>query len=37
VGDHDGFITETNKLFEVMFERLQDETEKLYPLSRQLD
>jgi len=36
VSDHGAFIKETDKLFEVMFERLQDETEKLYPLSRQL-
>lgn len=34
IGDHPAFINETDKLFEVMFERLQDETEKLYPLSR---
>ena len=37
IGDHQAFIKETDKLFEVMFERLQDETEKLYPLSRSLD
>lgn len=37
IGDHPAFINETDKLFEVMFERLQDETEKLYPLSRSLD
>ncbi len=37
IGDHPAFIKETDKLFEVMFERLQDETEKLYPLSRSLD
>ena len=37
IGDHAAFIDETDKLFEVMLERLQDETEKLYPLARKLE
>ncbi len=37
IGNHEAFIAETDKLFEVMLERLQDETEKLYPLARKLE
>lgn len=37
VGDHPAFIKETDKFFDVMLQRLQDETEKLYPLSRSLE
>lgn len=37
IGNHEAFIEETDKLFEVMLERLQDETEKLYPLARKLE
>ncbi len=35
--DHSGFIKDSDNLFELMLERLQDETEKLYPLSRSLE
>lgn len=37
ISNHEAFISETDKLFEVMLERLQDETEKLYPLARKLE
>lgn len=36
IKDHKSFIKDSDKLFELMLQRLQDETEKLYPLSRGL-
>lgn len=37
IKDHQAFIKDSDNLFELMLQRLQDETEKLYPLSRALD
>lgn len=37
IADHAAFIKDSDNLFELMLQRLQDETEKLYPLSRGLD
>ena len=36
IENHQSFIDETNELFEVVLQRLQDEAEKLYPLARRL-
>ena len=36
INDHDLFVQETDSLFDLVLERLQDETEKLYPLVRRL-
>ncbi len=37
VGDHAGFIGETDDLFELVLDRLQDEMEKLYPMARAIE
>ena len=36
VADHPAFLLETDSLFDVVLQRLQDETEKLYPLVKGL-
>ena len=36
IGNHQAFIDDSEQLFEVLYERLQDETENLYPLSRKI-
>ncbi|UCC55546.1 MAG: hypothetical protein JSU75_09275 [Gammaproteobacteria bacterium] len=37
VADHDRFLMDTEKMFELILDRIQDETEKLYPLVRELN
>lgn len=37
VNNHQEFIQDSDRLFDLMLQRLQDETEKLYPLSRSLE
>jgi hemerythrin-like domain-containing protein len=37
IRDHAAFIKDSDELFEVILQRLQDETEKLYLLSRNLE
>jgi len=34
IGDHDAFVRETGELFNLILNRVQDETEQLYPLIR---
>ena len=34
IGDHERFLSETEGMFEMILQRIQDETEKLYPLIR---
>lgn len=34
IGDHEKFLAETEGMFEIILQRIQDETEKLYPLIR---
>lgn len=36
IANHEAFIDDSDKLFDVMLQRLQDETENLYPLSRKV-
>ena len=36
VADHQAFLDETDSLFDLVLQRLQDETEKLYPLVKNL-
>jgi len=36
IGDHELFQRDTDQLFEIVLERILDETEKLYPLVRSL-
>ena len=36
IGDHDKFYQETERMFEMVLQRIQDETEKLYPLIRKI-
>ncbi|MEZ5541908.1 MAG: hypothetical protein R3F42_07680 [Pseudomonadota bacterium] len=36
VGDYELFLKESGELFELILERIQNETEKLYPLVREL-
>ena len=36
IKDHDKFLKETNELFEIVLQRILDETEHLYPLVRSL-
>jgi len=36
ITDHDEFLKETTEMFEMVLNRLQDETEHLYPLLRRL-
>lgn len=37
VGDHDQFIEETGEVFDIVLNRVQDESEKLYPLLRKIE
>lgn len=37
IKDHQEFITATDQLFEIVLQRIQDETEHLYPLVRSLN
>jgi succinate dehydrogenase flavin-adding protein (antitoxin of CptAB toxin-antitoxin module) len=37
IADYDRFLEESEKMFELILERIQDETEKLYPLVRELN
>jgi len=34
IGDHERFLVETEGMFDMILQRIQDETEKLYPLIR---
>lgn len=36
IGDYERFLKETEKMFELILERIQNETERLYPLVREL-
>ena len=36
IADHNQFLKESQEMFELILERIQDETEKLYPLVREL-
>ena len=36
IPDHDRFLRETEEMFTLVLDRIQDETEKLYPLVREL-
>jgi len=36
IGEHDRFIKESEEMFELVLQRIQSETEKLYPLVREL-
>jgi hypothetical protein len=36
IGDYDRFLQESEEMFELILERIQNETEKLYPLVREL-
>ena len=36
INDHDKFFDETSKMFDLILKRIQDETEHLYPLIRQV-
>ena len=36
ISDHDRFLRETEEMFGLVLDRIQDETEKLYPLVREL-
>ena len=36
IADYDRFLKETEEMFELVLERIQDETEKLYPAVREL-
>lgn len=36
IADYDRFLRETEEMFELVLERIQDETEKLYPAVREL-
>ena len=36
IKDHDKFLKDTNELFEIVLQRILDETEHLYPLVRSL-
>lgn len=37
IDDHDRFINETEEMFRLVLDRIQDETERLYPLIREID
>lgn len=37
VGDHEGFVRETEEIFDIVLNRVQDEAEKLYPLLRKVE
>ncbi len=34
IGDHDAFLKETDEMFELVWNRIQAESEQLYPLAR---
>jgi hypothetical protein len=36
IAQHDRFLVDTEKLFHLILQRIQDETEKLYPLIREI-
>jgi hypothetical protein len=36
IADHERFLKETEEMFELVLDRIQNETEKLYPLVREL-
>jgi hemerythrin-like domain-containing protein len=36
INDHDDFLKDTDQLFDIVLQRILDETEKLYPLVRSL-
>jgi len=36
ISDHANFLKDTDELFEIVLQRIQDETEHLYPLVRSL-
>ena len=36
IGDHERFLKDTERMFEMILQRIQDETEKLYPLIRKM-
>jgi hypothetical protein len=37
IAEHDSFVEETNQMFELVLDRIQRETEHLYPLIRKLE
>ena len=37
VADHDRFLAETTEMFDIVLNRVQDESEKLYPLLRKIE
>jgi hypothetical protein len=37
IGDHAAFVADTNQMFALVLDRIQRETEHLYPLIRQLE
>jgi hypothetical protein len=37
IKDYDAFVTETNQMFDLVLDRIQRETEHLYPLIRRLE
>ncbi len=37
ISDHEKFVKETEEMFEMVFNRVQDESEKLYPLLRKIE
>ena len=37
IRDHANFLADTEEMFHIVFSRIQDETEKLYPLIREVD
>lgn len=36
IKNHDNFVNETNEMFDIVLQRIQDETEHLYPMVRSL-
>lgn len=36
IGDHDAFLKDTKEVFHMVLNRIQDETERLYPLVREI-
>ena len=36
IGDHQKFLNDTNEMFDIVLQRIQDETEHLYPMVRTL-
>jgi hemerythrin-like domain-containing protein len=37
IGDHEKFVAETEKMFDLVLKRIQDEVEHLYPMIRKVD